>query len=288
MRIVLVTQNKNFEWLRANFDDAQITAMSYFELWDSAGKGSEEKRATIVEEVRRSDGAILDLSSSEEHAAAGFVLGIASALAKPFSMIADTHSEAEKGNRHIHRYDLTSPEVASEFTEKVKAELLNRDSAVVANDDMPSVFISYCHTDAEYLARLKVHLQPLERELDVRTWSDTDIRPGELWREQIAAALENAGIAILLISADFLASPFIITNELPPLLEKAEQQGATVLPLILTNCRFARDPLLSKFQAVNDPRAPLSSLSPAERELYYDKVASEVERLTKTSQKEWA
>ena len=80
---------------------------------------------------------------------------------------------------------------------------------------------------------------------------------------EIAEAMERASAAILLVSADFLASDFIVTNELPPLLKKARSEGTQILPLILSNCRFERDPELSAFQAVNDLGRPLASLPSA-------------------------
>jgi hypothetical protein len=41
------------------------------------------------------------------------------------------------------------------------------------------------------------------------TNSDKMIIPGDKWRKEIQSAIESAKIAILLISADFLASDFI-------------------------------------------------------------------------------
>lgn len=140
-----------------------------------------------------------------------------------------------------------------------------------------SVFVSYSHRDAEHLDRLLVHLEPLTRTGVIKLWSDQQIRPGAHWREEIATAIGNAAIAILLVSPDFLASEFISTDELPPLLRAAEGEGARILPVILRPCRFTRDPELSSFQAFNRA-APVGLLSEVEQDQIWDDVAAEVER----------
>ena len=81
-----------------------------------------------------------------------------------------------------------------------------------------------------------------------------------------------------MVSADFMASDFIIDNELPPLLEAARDKGTTrILSVVLNHCRFARDSNLSQFQAVNDPAVPLLSLSRTEQERIWDSVAYAIE-----------
>lgn len=140
------------------------------------------------------------------------------------------------------------------------------------------LFISYSHQDKEYLQRLLVHLRPLERAGKIELWSDTQLRAGDRWKTEIQTALERATIAVLLVSADFMASQFIVDNELPPLLKSAEERGTKILPLIVKPCRFVRDPDLSQFQAANDPSRPFILLSEGEKEALLDQVAAEVER----------
>lgn len=154
------------------------------------------------------------------------------------------------------------------------------------NNDKPiknskSIFISYSHTDNEYLERLKIHLKPFEKKGQIDLWVDTKIKAGEKWKDKINTALEKSVIAILLISADFLASDFIIDNELPPLLKAAEEKGKIILPIIVKPCRFSNDENLSKFQAINDPKTPISKLSQNDREEIYVKVADFIDNIVK-------
>ncbi len=139
------------------------------------------------------------------------------------------------------------------------------------------IFISYSHRDKEYLDRLMVHLKPLERKGLIDTWVDTRLLAGDKWKTEIEKALNNARIAILLISADFLASDFIVDNELPPLLQAAEDKGTLILPVILKPCRFTREKTISQFQAINPPDDPLSLSEENERELIYDTIAQRIE-----------
>lgn len=144
-----------------------------------------------------------------------------------------------------------------------------------------SVFVSYCHQDARWLKRLKVHLTPLVREGLLDLWEDTKIRPGANWRDEIEQALSRARVAILLVSADFLASDFIVTKELPPLLDKAASGGAAILSVVIRPCLYSRHQELSKYQALNPPEKPLDSMSKSDAEAILVNLAKEVERVIK-------
>jgi hypothetical protein len=144
------------------------------------------------------------------------------------------------------------------------------------------VFISYSHQDVKWLKRLRVHLRPLEREYEIEVWDDTKIKPGLMWKNEIEQAIESAKVAVLLVSADFLASDFIAGDELPPLLKVAREKGATILPLIVSYSRFLKTKGLAEFQSVNDPLKPLDSLSRSEQERVFLNVSDHIETALST------
>jgi TIR domain len=139
------------------------------------------------------------------------------------------------------------------------------------------VFISYSHKDKSHLKRLQVHLEPYRR-VGMDIWDDTKIAIGQQWRQEIEHAIAATKVAILLVSADFLASKFIADNELPPLLAAAETDGAKIISVIVGACNFA-DSELSHFQAANPPSNPLNKMPPPIRE----EVWRDVARLVKNS-----
>jgi hypothetical protein len=143
---------------------------------------------------------------------------------------------------------------------------------MLTSTDRTTVFVSYSHKDRKYLERLQVHLKDLERKGMIDLWSDTKITPGANWREEVRSAIEAAAVAVLLVSADFLASQFIAENELPPLLKSAKTRGTVILPIILSPCGFDFSPL-SQFQAANDPSKPLTIMNSHQKEELWDKVA---------------
>jgi len=141
------------------------------------------------------------------------------------------------------------------------------------------LFVSYSHHDRRWFERLTVHLRPLIRNDTIDVWDDTRIQHGAKWREEIVRGLSQAKIAVLLVSADFLGSDYITEHELPKLLEAARDEGATILPVIVSPSRYARTVDLGQFQAANDPARPLNSLTESEQEAVFEKVAEDVERL---------
>lgn len=139
------------------------------------------------------------------------------------------------------------------------------------------VFISYSHKDARFLNELLPHLKYLEKNKLIDLWSDDKIDPGDKWKEEIELALASTKIAILLISIDFLISPFIGDDELPPLLTAADAKGVKILPVILRPCTLPKN--LSQFQAINNPSRPLAGMKRYEREELWMKIAATIKEI---------
>lgn len=143
-----------------------------------------------------------------------------------------------------------------------------------------SLFISYSHDDKEWLDKLKKWLKPLEQAGVVSLWDDSKILAGSQWREEIKRNIEDAKVALLLISQNFLASEFITKNELPPLLDAAKEKGVLVLWLALSSSTVS-DTSIPKYLGLNDPKQPLDTLSQGDQNKYlllaYEKIKKSLE-----------
>ena len=142
-----------------------------------------------------------------------------------------------------------------------------------------TVFISYSHKNGRRLERLLVHLKPLEQTKEIAQvdiWSDRRLKVGDDWKREIDGALARANVAIVLVSADFLASDFITKVELPSLLQAVERRSCKVVAVIIGFCQFSSIQNLQRFQAVNSPGKPLEPMRKSQAEEILSKVATAV------------
>ncbi|MBV9143603.1 MAG: TIR domain-containing protein [Pseudonocardiales bacterium] len=111
------------------------------------------------------------------------------------------------------------------------------------------VFVSYSHCDAQWVQRFRVLLNPLVRRKRLRLWVDTEIRVGNQWHPDILTMIKQSSVALLLVSADYLGSDFIMDHELPALIK----QGVRLAPVLVGECLWQHVPELERVQWLHDP-----------------------------------
>lgn len=146
----------------------------------------------------------------------------------------------------------------------------------------PRVFISYSHKDEVWKDRLVTQLKVLEYEGHFALWDDQRIGAGDEWRAEIAAALDEANVAVLLISADYLVSEFARGVEVPRLLQRRRSEGLRVIPLIVRACEWQRVAWLEPIQPRPSRGKPLASLPQHEAEEALSALAGEISSLLNT------
>jgi hypothetical protein len=143
----------------------------------------------------------------------------------------------------------------------------------------PTVFISYSHKDEEWKDRLVTQLGVLQQQGLLDLWDDRRIGVGEDWHPAIQAAMATASVAILLVSANFLTSQFILGEEVPRLLERREKEGLHVFPIIVKPCAWQQVNWLARIQVRPRDGRPLSAGSDHQIDADLAAIATEVYKL---------
>jgi len=147
---------------------------------------------------------------------------------------------------------------------------------------MTTVFLSYSHKDEIWKDRLKTHLGAVS--LD--TWDDRRIKAGADWLERIQTAMACARVAVLLVSADFLVSKFVLEEEIPKLLARREEEGLVVIPVIVRACAWQEIDWLRKIQARPLNGRPLADFRGNGRDSEMANITREILSLLRTEEKE--
>ncbi len=145
------------------------------------------------------------------------------------------------------------------------------------SSNQKQVFVSYSHKDKRWLDIVLLNLTTYERDsgLTFKVWSDKDIQPGQLWREEIESALMRSSLAVLLVTQNFLASDFIARKELQPLLALAQKDGVQILWVAVSHSTV-EDTVIASYQSLNNPDKPLDRLQKPQRNQELTRIAKKI------------
>lgn len=143
---------------------------------------------------------------------------------------------------------------------------------------MTRVFISYSHKDEAWKDRVVSQLGVLADE-GLDAWDDRRIGGGDDWLPEIETAIAACDVALLLVSAHFLTSKFILGQEIPALLQRRESQGIRVIPVILSACQWTRVSWLKAIQARPKDGKALSGMSKHNAESALSDLTGEIHDL---------
>ena len=121
------------------------------------------------------------------------------------------------------------------------------------------VFYSYAHEDEELVKELRKHLSILKRQGVIREWYDREITAGTDWKGQLDQHLNSAGVILLLVSADFLASDYCYDVEMTRALERHDQGEARVIPVLLRKVDGWQGAPFGKLQSLPTDGKPVTS-----------------------------
>jgi tetratricopeptide (TPR) repeat protein len=145
----------------------------------------------------------------------------------------------------------------------------------------PLVFISYSHKDEEEKERLLSHLGVLGKADLIDVWSDDRTGAGADWESEIREAMAQAKVAILLVSANFLTSDFILAQEVPTLLRRRQAEGLTVFPVITKACAWKTVDWLARMNVKPKNGRPVWSDAGAHADEDLATIAEEVAAIVK-------
>lgn len=125
------------------------------------------------------------------------------------------------------------------------------------------VFVSYSSADRTHLKKLRTHLSLLEQQGWIVPWTDQAFTAGDTWEPILLEKLRNAELVLLLVSADFIASPYIQSVEMVEILNRHARGEVRVVPILVRPCDLAKSPL-ERLQVLPLDRKPVTKWSDAD------------------------
>ena len=114
------------------------------------------------------------------------------------------------------------------------------------------LFVSYSSKNAEFVKRFWTHLDVLRTAGYIEPWYDRKIEPGSKWDDSIQKEMLSSDLVIFLLSPDFLATPYIMNEEVKNAMEMELGKQCELFFIQLLHCSWGETDL-KKYQMMLDP-----------------------------------
>lgn len=143
------------------------------------------------------------------------------------------------------------------------------------------VFICYSRKDKKWKEHVASFMQIMKMagRFDYEAWHDSKIELGKNWESAIDEAINNAKVALLLISPDFLQSEFILKHEVPLFEERRQKGEMEIIPLLVRPCPWEIFDWLNPIQGYLDEELAFSGCTEHQIEVILKRLATEIARI---------
>ncbi|MBA2679802.1 MAG: toll/interleukin-1 receptor domain-containing protein [Ktedonobacteraceae bacterium] len=120
-----------------------------------------------------------------------------------------------------------------------------------------NVFYAYADKDQVWQEHLSTHLANMRQQELIDEWHEEKISAGTDREQAIKQHLAEADLILLLLSPDFLASPFYSSSMLAAALERHQRGKVCIIPILLRPVDM-KGSRLSELEALPKDKVPIS------------------------------
>lgn len=149
------------------------------------------------------------------------------------------------------------------------------------NLQQPQAVISYADPDRPWVDRLRTHLAPVA----ALVWDRAQVRAGTNWQRAIKEAVDQARIAVFMLSPDYLTEESALHAEFSPLIARAAQGQVRIFPVLVRVCLYEYTPLAQYKLFSASPHlygVALSAMRPPEADKAMVSLAREIITVLRT------
>lgn len=163
---------------------------------------------------------------------------------------------------------------ADDAGEQRAADLISKYRAVLSQP-RNQIFISYHKADRKWLDRMLLIMEPFKMRSGLQIWSDASIVYGDI-DQSIESALRSTKVAVLFVTADYLADSKLWKQQLSYFVEAAQKRELELIWVLGADCDYHSTDL-TQFKPANDPERPLKNLSDPDQDTELTQIAQKIQ-----------